>query len=159
MKRFISMLFSKVLGATSNTSNSKGYSLTELLIGVGLSSLVVAIALSVYQLCHQSWLTMSAIDALYQNAQVAIRAIRRQAELDGTAYLLVASDNHALLSTPYHGFNNPSEGLVLSHWAGADPFDCQGNSSASPSALISNSFKDSLQKSHHKSSTGVTQTL
>jgi type IV pilus assembly protein PilW len=146
MKRFISMLFSKVLGATSNTSNSKGYSLTELLIGVGLSSLVVAIALSVYQLCHQSWLTMSATDALYQNAQVAIRAIRRQAELDGAAYLLVTSDNHAMLSLPYFGFSNPSEGLVLSHWAGADPFDCQGNSSASPSALISNSFKRSNNK-------------
>jgi hypothetical protein len=36
--------------------------------------------------------------------------------------------------------------LVLSHWAGTDPFDCQGNSSATPSALISNSFKRSNNK-------------
>ena len=45
--------------------NNKGYSLTELLIGLGLSSLVVAIALSVYQLSRQSWQTNSAIDAIY----------------------------------------------------------------------------------------------
>ncbi len=67
--------------------NNKGYSLPELLIGLGLSSLVVAIALSVYQLSRQSWQTISAIDAIYQNAQVALRAIRKQAELDGAAYL------------------------------------------------------------------------
>jgi len=126
--------------------NNKGYSLPELLIGLGLSSLVVAIALSVYQLSRQSWQTISAIDALYQNAQVALRAIRKQAELDGAAYLLAASDNHVLLSTPYPSMSNPSEGLVLSHWAGVDPFDCQGNSGASPSALISNSFKRSTNK-------------
>jgi len=126
--------------------NNKGYSLPELLIGLGLSSLVVAIALSVYQLSRQSWQTISATDALYQNAQVALRAIRKQAELDGTAYLLAASDNHVLLSTPYLSMSNPSEGLVLSHLAGADPFDCQGNSGASPSALISNSFKRSTNK-------------
>ena len=126
--------------------NNKGYSLPELLIGLGLSSLVVAIALSVYQLSRQSWQTISAIDAIYQNAQVALRAIRKQAELDGAAYLLAASDNHVLLSTPYPSMSNPSEGLVLSHWAGVDPFDCQGNSGASPSALISNSFKRSTNK-------------
>jgi type II secretory pathway pseudopilin PulG len=146
MKRFLSMLSSEVLGATRNTSDSKGYSLTELLIGLGLSSLVVAIALSVYQLCRQSWQAISATDALHQNAQVALRAIRRQAELDGAAYLFAASDNHAMLSTPYPSVSNPNEGLVLSHWAGADPFDCQGNSSATPSALISNSFKRSNNK-------------
>ena len=146
MKRFLSMLSSEVLGATRNTSDSKGYSLTELLIGLGLSSLVVAIALSVYQLCRQSWQAISATDALHQNAQVALRAIRRQAELDGAAYLLAASDNHAQLSTPYPSVSNPNEGLVLSHWAGADTFDCQGNSSATPSALISNSFKRSNNK-------------
>ena len=111
MKRFLSMLSSEVLGATRNTSDSKGYSLTELLIGLGLSSLVVAIALSVYQLCRQSWQAISATDALHQNAQVALRAIRRQAELDGAAYLLAASDNHAQLSTPYPSISNPSEGL------------------------------------------------
>ena len=146
MKHFLSMLSSEVLGVARNTSDSKGYSLTELLIGLGLSSLVVAIALSVYQLCRQSWQAISATDALHQNAQVALRAIRRQAELDGAAYLLAASDNHALLSTPYPSISNPSEGLVLSHWAGVDPFDCQGNSSTSPSALISNSFKRSNNK-------------
>ena len=126
--------------------NNKGYSLPELLIGLGLSSLVVAIALNIYQLSRQSWQTISAIDAIYQNAQVALRAIRKQAELDGAAYLLAASDNHVLLLTPYPSMSNPSEGLVLSHWAGVDPFDCQGNSGASPSALISNSFKRSTNK-------------
>ena len=126
--------------------NTKGYSLPELLVGLGLSSLVVAIALSVYQLCRQSWQAISATDALYQNAQVALRAIRRQAELDGAAYLLAASDNHVLVSSPYPSTSNPTEGLVLSHWASADPSDCQGNSSASPSALISNSFKRSSNK-------------
>jgi type II secretory pathway pseudopilin PulG len=125
---------------------NKGYSLAELLVGLGLSSLVVAIALSVYQLCRQSWQAISATDALYQNAQVAFRAIRRQAELDGAAYLLATSDNHVQLSTSYPSISNPTEGLVLSHWVGADPFDCQGNSSASPSALISNSFKRSSNK-------------
>jgi hypothetical protein len=133
------------LGKTSEMNN-KGYSLTELLIGLGLSSLVVAIALSVYELSRQSWHTISATDALYQNAQAALRAIRKQAELDGAAYLLAASDNHVLLSTHYPSMSTPSEGLVLSHWAGADPFDCQGNSGASPSALISNSFKRSTNK-------------
>ena len=146
MNPYISFLFFEAEDAASKTSNSKGYSLTELLIGLGLSSLVVAIALSVYQLCRQSWQTISATDALYQNAQVAIRAIRRQADLDGAAYLLSASDNHVMLSTPYPSVSNPSEGLVLSHWSGVDPFDCQGNSSASPSALISNSFKRSSNK-------------
>jgi len=146
MNPYISFLFFEAEDAASKTSNSKGYSLTELLIGLGLSSLVVAIALSVYQLCRQSWQAISATDALYQNAQVAIRAIRRQADLDGAAYLLSASDNHVMLSTPYPSVSNPSEGLVLSHWSGADPFDCQGNSSASPSALISNSFKRSSNK-------------
>jgi len=146
MNPYISFLFFEAEDAASKTSNSKGYSLTELLIGLGLSSLVVAIALSVYQLCRQSWQAISATDALYQNAQVAIRAIRRQADLDGAAYLLSASDNHVMLSTPYPSVSNPSEGLVLSHWSGVDPFDCQGNSSASPSALISNSFKRSSNK-------------
>jgi len=146
MNPYISILVFEAEDAASKTCNSKGYSLTELLIGLGLSSLVVAIALSVYQLCRQSWQTISATDALYQNAQVAIRAIRRQADLDGAAYLLSASDNHVMLSTPYPSVSNPSEGLVLSHWSGADPFDCQGNSSASPSALISNSFKRSSNK-------------
>ena len=146
MNPFISIhVFDTEKGA-SKTSASKGYSLSELLIGLGLSSLVVAIALSVYQLCRQSWLTISATDALYQNAQVAIRAIQRQAELDGAAYLLQASDNHVTLSTPYPSMGNPSESLVLSHWVGADPFDCQGNSSASTSAMISNSFKRSSNK-------------
>ena len=146
MNPFISIhVFDAERGA-SKTSDSKGYSLSELLIGLGLSSIVVAIALSVYQLCRQSWLTISATDALYQNAQVAIRAIRREAELDGAAYLLQASDNHAKLSTPYPSMGNQSEGLVLSHWVGADPFDCQGNSSASTSAMISNSFKRSSNK-------------
>lgn len=146
MNPYISFLFFEAEDAASKTSNSKGYYLTELLIGLGLSSLVVAIALSVYQLCRQSWQAISATDALYQNAQVAIRAIRRQADLDGAAYLLSASDNHVMLSTPYPSVSNPSEGLVLSHWSGVDPFDCQGNSSASPSALISNSFKRSSNK-------------
>ena len=146
MNPYISILVFAVEDAASKTSNSKGYSLPELLIGLGLSSLVVAIALSVYQLCRQSWQAISATDALYQNAQVAIRAIRRQADLDGAAYLLSASDNHVMLSTPYPSVSNPSEGLVLSHWSGADPFDCQGNSSTSPSALISNSFKRSSNK-------------
>jgi type IV pilus assembly protein PilW len=146
MNPYISFLFFEAEDAATKTSNSKGYSLTELLIGLGLSSLVVAIALSVYQLCRQSWQAISATDALYQNAQVAIRAIRRQADLDGAAYLLSASDNHVMLSTPYPSVSNPSEGLVLSHWSGVDPFDCQGNSSASPSALISNSFKRSSNK-------------
>jgi type II secretory pathway pseudopilin PulG len=146
MNSYISFLFFEAEDAASKTCNSKGYSLTELLIGLGLSSLVVAIALSLYQLCRQSWQAISATDALYQNAQVAIRAIRRQADLDGAAYLLSASDNHVMLSTPYPSVSNPSEGLVLSHWSGADPFDCQGNSSASPSALISNSFKRSSNK-------------
>ena len=54
------------LGKTSEMKN-KGYSLPELLIGLGLSSLVVAIALSVYQLSRQSWQTISATDALYAN--------------------------------------------------------------------------------------------
>lgn len=146
MNPYISILVFEAEDAASKTSNSKGYSLTELLIGLGLSSLVVAIALSVYQLCRQSWQAISATDALYQNAQVAIRAIRRQADLDGAAYLISASDNHVMLSTPYPSVSNPSEGLVLSHWSGVDPFDCQGNSSASPSALISNSFKRSSNK-------------
>ena len=130
----------------SPTSNINGYSLTELLIGLGLSSLVVAIGLSVYQFCRQSWLYISATDALYQNAQVAFRAIRRQAELDGAAYLLPATDNFVILSQPYPSMGYSSEGLVLSHWAGADPSDCQGNASASPSSLISNSFKRSTNK-------------
>lgn len=120
---------------------NRGYSLSELLIGMGLSSLVVTMALVVYQLCHQSWQTISATDAVYQNAQVALRAIRRQADVDGAAYLLPGTDNYATLSPPYPNANYPTEGLVLSHWAGADPSDCQGNSSASPSALVSNSFK------------------
>ena len=128
------------------TSSNKGYSLTELLIGLGLSSLVVAIALSVYQLCRQSWQAISATDALYQNAQVALRAIRRQAELDGAAYLLSAADNQVMLSAPYPNTSNPNEGLVLSHWAGADPSDCQGNSGANPSAIVSNNFKRSSNK-------------
>jgi len=126
--------------------NNKGYSLPELLIGLGLSSLVAAIALSVYQLSRQTWQAISATDALFENAQVTLRAIRRQAELDGAAYLLAATDNHVLLSTPYPSMSNPTEGLVLSHWAGADPSDCQGNSSASPGALISNNFKRSSNK-------------
>ena len=146
MNPFISILVFDTERVASKTSTFKGYTLSELLIGLGLSSLVVAIALSVYQICRQSWLTISATDALYQNAQVAIRAIRRQAELDGAAYLLSVSDNHVTLSTPYPSMGTPSEGLVLSHWVGADPFDCQGNSSASPSAMISNSFKRSSNK-------------
>lgn len=122
-------------------SSNKGYSLTELLIGLGLSSLVVSVALSMYQLCRQSWQTISATDALYQNAQVALRAIRRQADLDGAAYLLAAADNSVMLSPPYPSANDPTEGLVLSHWASVDPSDCQGNSSAVPNAIVSNSFK------------------
>ena len=138
----VKMLFTNGL----DLSKHKGYSLAELLVGLGLSSLVVVIALSVYQLSRQSWQTISANDALYQNTQVAFRAIRRQAELDGAAYLLAASDNHVMLSTPYPSVSIPNEGLVLSHWSGADPFDCQGNSSTSPSVLISNSFKRSSNK-------------
>lgn len=132
--------------AGPSASSHKGYSLTELLIGLGLSSLVVTIALSVYQLCRQSWQTISATDALYQNAQVALRAIRRQADVDGAAYLLAAADNYAMLSPPYPHANYPTEGLLLTHWAGADPSDCQGNSSDSPSAIVSNSFKRNTNK-------------
>ena len=106
MKRFISMLFSKVLGSTSNTSNSKGYSLTELLIGVGLSSLVVAIALSVYQLCHQSWLTMSATDALFTTKpgglglglEIATRIVRQH---HGTLILANAPGGGAVVAFSY----------------------------------------------------------
>lgn len=143
MARSISIRLPKVLGANGKNN---GYSLPELLIGLGLSSLVVVMGLSVYQVCRQSWLSISATDALYQNAQVALRAIRRQAELDGAAYLGPATNNVVMLSPPYPSTSYPNEGLVLSHWAGADPSDCQGNFSASPSSLVSNSFKRSTNK-------------
>lgn len=124
-----------------SSNRSKGYSLAELLIGLGVSSLVVGLALNLYQLCRQSWQFLAAVDTLYQNAQVAFRAIERQAELEGAAYFVSSSDNHVLLSTPYPSMITQHESLLLMHWAGADLLDCQGNASANPSNMISNSFK------------------
>ena len=130
---------------TSKTRN-RGYSVAELLIGLGLSSLVVVTALAVYQISRQSWQAMSAKDALYQNAIVAFRAIRRQAELDGAAYLIAGGDNLVTLSPTYPDTNYANDGLVLSHWSGVDPSDCQGNSSAGTNAIVSNSFKRNTNK-------------
>jgi type II secretory pathway pseudopilin PulG len=126
--------------------NNKGTSLTELLVGLGLSSLVITLALLVYQICRQSWQTISATDALYQNAQVALRAIRRQANVDGAAFLIGAGVNQVTLSSTYPDTYYPIEGLTLSHWAGVDPSDCQGNANASPSDLVSNNFKSNTNK-------------
>ena len=109
---------------TSKTRN-RGYSVAELLIGLGLSSLVVVTALAVYQISRQSWQAMSAKDALYQNAIVAFRAIRRQAELDGAAYMIAGGDNLVTLSPTYPDTNYANDGLVLSHWSGVDPSDCR----------------------------------
>mgnify|MGYP003704605895 CR=1 FL=1 len=100
--------------------NNKGTSLTELLVGLGLSSLVITLALIVYQICRQSWQTMSATDALYQNAQIALRAIRRQADVDGAAFLIRAGVNQVTLSSAYPDTFYPIEGLTLSHWAGVE---------------------------------------
>ena len=130
---------------TSKTIN-RGYSVAELLIGLGLSSLVVVTALGVYQISRQSWQAMSAKDALYQNAIVAFRAIRRQAELDGAAYLIASGDNLVTLSPTYPDTNYANDGLVLSHWSGVDPSDCQGNSSAGTNAIVSSSFKRNTNK-------------
>lgn len=128
--------------------NNKGYSLTELLIGLGLSSLVITIALIVYQLSRQSWQAITATDALYQNAQVSFRSIRRQAELDGAAFLIAAGVNQVTHSPAYPNANYPNDNLVLSHWVGVDPSDCQGNSNADSNAgtLVSNSFKRNSNK-------------
>jgi len=118
-----------------------GYSLIELLLGLGMGSFVAVAALIAYQTSRLSWQSIRNTESVFQNAQIALRHIRTQVELDGVAYLINTAANRVALSPDYPISYNPSDGLVVSHWHGADAWDCQGNSASNPDALISNSFK------------------
>lgn len=125
-----------------------GFTLSELLIGMALSLLVVAAATTAFGASKQTWNAMAAADAVYANARMALRNIREQSLLAGASYLQAAGNldgrfsvgmsTHAELGqAALAGVNGDKnlESLTLGHWHALDPIDCQGNTHSTHSTV------------------------
>ncbi len=133
-----------------NTPSQHGYTLPELLIGMALSLLVIAVATSAYGTSKQTWSTMAAADAVHANARVALRNIREQAQMAGAAYLKPVSNSDGKFTVDLSpsedagqaalaGVNGSKniESLTLGHWHALDAIDCQGNTGSTNTTVRS----------------------
>lgn len=132
----------------------RGHTLPELLIGLTLSLLIIAAATSAYGVSKQSWIAMTAADAVHANARAAMHNLQASAQSAGGAYLEATPGNRVRLTSleetghPALGGINGSktiESLTLGHWRALDTVDCQGNSS-STQATIRNDYKLNTSK-------------
>jgi type IV pilus assembly protein PilW len=141
-----------------NTPSQRGYTLPELLIGIALSLLVIAAAMSAYGTSMQTWSAMAAADAVHANARVALRNIRDQAHMAGAAYLKKNSNSDGKftveVSSREHmdqaavaGVNGTKniESLTLGHWHALDASDCQGNT-GSIQTIVRNDYRLNTKK-------------
>jgi type IV pilus assembly protein PilW len=135
-----------------------GFTLSELLMGMALSLLVIAAATAAYGTSKHTWNAMAAADNLHANARMAFRNIREQSSMAGASYLQTASDLEGRFSvyvTPSEdvgqaalaGVNGSKyvESLTLGHWHALDDIDCQGNTS-STHGTVSNHYKLNTNK-------------
>jgi type IV pilus assembly protein PilW len=130
-----------------------GHTLPELLIGLTLGLLVIAAATSAYGVSKQSWIAMTAADAVHANARVAMRNLQTSAQGAGGAYLEGMPD-HTVRLTATDETGHPSlagingsktvESLTLGHWRALDALDCQGNTSTQ--TTIRNDYKLNASK-------------
>lgn len=130
----------------------RGYTLIELLMGMTLSLLVVAVATSAYGTSKQTWIAMAAADAVHANARMALRNIREQAHLAGAAFLLAhnvdgnfsveISPNEESEQVAVAGVNGSKsmESITLGHWRAVDAIDCQGNTGSTQTS-VRNDYK------------------
>jgi prepilin-type N-terminal cleavage/methylation domain-containing protein len=143
---------------THNTPSQLGYTLPELLIGMALSLLVIAAAMSAYGTSMQTWNAMAAADAVHANARIALRNIREQAHMAGAAYLKPNSNSDGKftveVSSREHmdqaavaGVNGTKnvESLTLGHWHALDASDCQGNTGSTHTS-VRNDYKLNTNK-------------
>jgi len=141
-----------------NTPSQRGFTLPELLLGMALSLLVIAAAMSAYGTSMQTWSAMAAADAVHANARVALRNIREQTHMAGAAYLKTNSDSDGKFSVEVSsrelmdqaavaGVNGTKniEGLTLGHWHALDASDCQGNT-GSIHTSVRNDYKLNTNK-------------
>ena len=143
-----------------NTPSQRGYTLPELLIGMALSLLVIAAAMSAYGTSMQTWSAMAAADAVHANARVALRNIREQTHMAGAAYIKPNSNSNSdgkftvEVSSREHmdqatvaGLNGTKniESLTLGHWHALDASDCQGNTGSTHTS-VRNDYKLNTNK-------------
>lgn len=141
-----------------DTPSQRGYTLPELLIGMALSLLVIAAAMSAYGTSMQTWSAMAAADAVHANARVALRNIREQTHIAGAAYLKPNSNSEGKFTvelspgqdaeqTAVAGVNGTKniESLTLGHWSALDTSDCQGNTGNSHTS-VRNDYKLNTNK-------------
>ena len=135
-----------------------GFTMTELLIGMALSLLVIAAATAAYGTSKQTWSAMAAADAVHANARIALRNIREQSLAASAAYLkatsnsdgrfsVEVSDNEDLGQAALAGLNGSKyvESLTLGHWHAINDIDCQGNASSTHST-VRNHYKLNTNK-------------
>jgi type IV pilus assembly protein PilW len=135
-----------------------GFTLSELLMGMALSLLVIAAATAAYGTSKQTWMAMTAADSVHANARMAFRNIREQSLMAGASYLQTASDLTGRFSVnvthsedvgqaALAGVNGSKyvESLTLGHWHALDDIDCQGNTS-STHGTVSNHYKLNTNK-------------
>jgi type IV pilus assembly protein PilW len=138
--------------------SQRGHTLPELLIGMALSSLVIAAATAVYGTSKQTWSAMTAADAVHANARMAFRNIREQVQVSGAAYLKTASDIDGRISVEVSsreeagqaslsGINGTKyvESVTLGHWHALDAIDCQGNTGGTQ-PTVRNDYKLNTNK-------------
>jgi len=128
-----------------------GFTLSELLIGMALSLLVIAAATAAYGTSKQTWLAMAAADSVHANARIALRNIREQSLMAGASYLQAGVDSVGRFSVDVTNSEDVGqaalagvdssknlESLTLGHWHALDTIDCQGNTSSAHSTVRNN---------------------
>ena len=140
------------------TLNQNGFTLTELVVGLGLGLLVIAAATAAFGTSKQTWNTMAAADAVHANARIALRNIREQSQIAGAAYLKAVSNSEGRFSVDISSSEDLGQAavagidggksiatLTLGHWHALDTFDCQGNTSSTHST-VRNDYKRNTNK-------------
>lgn len=138
--------------------SQRGYTLPELLIGMALSLLVIAVATAAYGTSKQTWNAMAAADAVHANARMALRNMREQAQMAGAVYLQTVNNNDGQFAVDISpnedagqaalaGINGTKnvESLTLGHWHALDAIDCQGNTGSTHTS-VRNDYKLNTQK-------------
>jgi type IV pilus assembly protein PilW len=141
-----------------DTPSQQGYTLPELLIGVALSLLVIVAATAAYGTSKQTWSAMAAADAVHANARAALRNIREQGHMAGSAYLKPSSNSDGKFTVDISpreetgqaalaGVNGTKyvESLTLGHWHALDAIDCQGNTGSTHTS-VRNDYKLNTNK-------------
>lgn len=128
-------------------SAPRGFTLTELLLGLAVGLAVLGTALTVWQHGRRLWLGFVAQQQLQHNARRVFDAVEQQARLAGAGTLLgVAGSSGLSPSAPYDEASpeiRASDGgragdtLGLGHWRSVDTADCLGNRSGSAALVLS----------------------